>query len=381
MTRFKISDKNRSEIPDNILIERAILKEKLDSLKLSAPPLLKKYINYLYRNESARSVNINTALKYTREIMAFLEELINNGVMSAGSAAKITPLEIDEICSEDIQDYIDSCGSYVHINSKGEKVIYSNSPRTLSLKQTCIKGFFTWLYKNEYIERNETEKLRKILTNDTHEVLTLTDEEVMAALELSSTGECSVYGMDISLSKKEMENFKNTRLRDHAILSMFIYHGLRISELYHINMSSLEVEKGVFNIFRKRNKKKKMYFSKQSISALENYIENERPQSGIRPGDEDALFLSSSRNGKEHSRLSIEQIRKIVKKYTTKVSQNPRISPHKLRATFATKSLEITGNIYTVQQTLDHSSTATTQKYLKDNEKAKKQMAEIITFE
>lgn len=381
MKGFRISDKNRSEIPDNILIERALLKEKLDILKANSPQILKKYINSLYRNESARSVNIKTAIKYVREVQAFLASMIESGVVKKSSIMDIDASDIEMIYADDIQEYIDSCGSYVQHTQNGDKVIFSNSSRTLSLKQTCIKSFFTWLYKNDYVEKNETEKLRKILAGDSPSVLTLSDEEVNAVLELAKAGECTAYGRHICLSKKELENFEATKLRDIAILSLFIYHGLRISELHHLNISSLNFEKGYFEIFRKRNKRKMMYFSRQAVSALREYMQNERATSNIKPGSEDALFLSSSRNGKSPARLSIEQIRKLVKKYACRVSLNPRISPHKLRATFATKSLEITGNIYTVQQILDHSSTATTQKYLKDNERAKREVSELISYE
>lgn len=381
MKGFRISDKNRSDIPENILIERALLKEKLDVIKAESPHLLRKYINHLYRNESARSVNINTAIKYTREVQAFLTGMLERNVIDKDDIVHIDAKDMEDIYSEDIQDYIDSCGSYVQHAKDGEKVIFTNSTKTLSLKQTCIKSFFTWLYKNNYIEKNETEKLRKILSGDSPSVLTLSDEEVKAVLELASTGECSAYGRRVSLSRKELENHSATRLRDIAILSMFIYHGLRISELQHLNLSSLNFEKGYFEIFRKRNKKKMMYFSRHTVAALQNYMEYERPKENIKPGSEDALFLSSSRNGRSHTRLSIEQIRKLVKKYACRVSMNPKISPHKLRATFATKSLEITGNIFTVQQILDHSSTATTQKYLRDNERAKREVSELINYE
>lgn len=377
MSKIIVSDKIRSDIPNNILIERETLREKLEALKLSTPPILVRYMNYLYINETARSVNINTALKYTREIIKILEWLIKERIIIRADIQSINKSDLNSIEANDIQQYLDSCGSYTEINSKGEKVLYSNSLRTIFFKASCIKGFFTWLYKNNYIERNETEKLRKVVNPDLPPVLVLSDDEVRAMLELAECGKTNIYDNTIELSKKEKEIHSKTKHRDLAILSMFVYHGLRIHELYHLNMSSLFFQKDCFEIYRKRNKKRNMYFSKYTKNAVQNYIGLERPKENIASEDTDALFIST----REYRRLSIRQIRRIVKKYAVKVSGNPKLSPHKLRSTFATKAIDITGNIYKVQKNLDHSSPNTTQRYLKEDEKFKKEIAAAINYE
>ncbi|WP_432400398.1 tyrosine-type recombinase/integrase [Wukongibacter sp. M2B1] len=377
MSKIVVSDKVRSDIPSNILIEREILREKLEALKLLTPPIVVRYINFLYINETARSVNINTALKYTREIIKFLEWLVKERIVIGPDIQSINKKDLNNIESNDIQQYLDSCGSYIEINSKGEKVLYSNSLRTIFFKGSCIRGFFTWLYKNNYIERNETEKLRKVITPDLPPVIALNDDEVKAMLELAECGKTIIYNNVIELSRKEMETHSKTKNRDIAIISMFVYHGLRIHELYHLNTSSLYFDRDYFEIYRKRNKKRNMYFTKHTKKALQDYIELERPKKSIALEDADALFIST----RENRRLSIRQIRRIVKKYAVKVSGNPKLSPHKLRATFATKAIEITGNIYKVQKNLDHSSPNTTQRYLKEDERFKKEIAAAINYD
>ncbi|WP_432664968.1 tyrosine-type recombinase/integrase [Wukongibacter baidiensis] len=377
MSKIVVSDKVRSDIPTNILIEREILREKLEALKLSSPPILVRYMNFLYINETARSVNINTALKYTREIIKILEWLIKERIIIRSDIQSINKNDLNNIEANDIQQYLDSCGSYTEMNSKGEKVLFSNSLRTIFFKGSCIRGFFTWLYKNNYIERNETEKLRKVITPDLPPVIALTDEEVKAMLELVEHGKTTIYDNVVELSRKEKENHSKTKNRDLAIISMFVYHGLRIHELYHLNTSSLYFDKDYFEIYRKRNKKRNMYFTKHTKRALQDYIETERSAETIVLEDSDALFIST----REKRRLSIRQIRRIVKKYAVKVSGNPKLSPHKLRATFATKAIEITGNIYKVQKNLDHSSPNTTQRYLKEDEKFKKEIAAAINYD
>lgn len=376
MPRIIVSDKNRSDIPSNILIERELLREKLSDLKNISPQILIRYMNFLYINETARSVNINTALKYIREIIKILEWFMKERIINKTTLQEINKNDLNSIEAYDIQNYLDSCGSYTEINDKGQKVLYSNSVRTIFFKGSCIRGFFTWLYKNNYIERNETEKLRKVITPDLPPVIALSDEEVRAMLQLAEFGRTSIYDNAIELTKKEMETHEKTKHRDIAILSMFVYHGLRIHELHHINLASLFFDKGYFEVYRKRNKKRNMYFSSYTNEALKKYILIERPHDNISSEDKDALFIST----RELRRLSIRQIRRIVKKYAVKVSGNPKLSPHKLRSTFATKAIEITGDIYKVQKNLDHSSPNTTQRYLKEDEKFKKEIAAAINY-
>lgn len=376
MSRIIVSEKNRSDIPSNILIEREILREKLELMKNISPPLLKRYINYLYRNESARSVNVNTAVKYINEIIKFLKYTTDEMIIDKSDIKAINKYDLNDIHVDDIQDYLDSCSSNTTINSKGQKILHNNSLKTISFKRTCINGFFTWLFKNGYIKRNETEKLRKIVNSEPPPVIILSDEEVKSMLELAENGVTYIYNNKVELSKKEMESHRLTKYRDLAILCLFIYHGLRIKELYHLNISSLNFDKNYFDIYRKRNKKRKMYFSKQSKKAIMEYIELERRNISISLEDKDALFISSN----NFTRLSLRQIRRIVKKYAIKVSNNPKISPHKLRATFATKALKITGNLYAVQKSLDHSNPITTQRYLLEDEETKKMIAASIDY-
>lgn len=376
MPQIIVSNKNRSDIPSNILIERELLREKLSDIKNISPQILIRYINFLYINETARSVNINTALKYTREIIKILEWFMKEKIISKTTLQEINKNDLNNIEALDIQNYLDSCGSYTEINEKGQKVLYNNSVRTIFFKGSCIRGFFTWLYKNNYIERNETEKLRKVISPDLPPVIALSDEEVMSMLELAEYGKSSIYDKTIELTKKEMETHEKTKHRDIAILSMFVYHGLRIHELHHLNLTSLFFDKEYFEVYRKRNKKRNMYFTSYTKTALKNYIETERPTEKVTSEDEDALFIST----RELRRLSIRQIRRIVKKYAVKVSGNQKLSPHKLRSTFATKAIELTGDIYKVQKNLDHSSPNTTQRYLKEDEKFKREIAAAISY-
>ena len=371
-----IISNNRSDIPNNILIERELIREKLDQIKKSSPLPLRKYIQHLYVNESSRSVNVNTALRYAREISKYLDWCINE-YLSSLLLNGTEYCDIEDIDYDYIQDYLDNLGSYSEINEHGQKVIHNKSLNTIAFKKTSIQQFYNWMYTNEHISRNEALKLRKTAKSTAPPILTMTDDEVKAMLELCKSGSTFIYDNEINLSSRELGYNKKNKYRDLAILSLFVYHGLRIHELYHLNIESLDTDKDIFNIYRKRNKKAIMYFSQASKEAVQNYIKYERNVNVKKYFDDsNPLFI----NYKDNERLSLRQIRRIVKKYTVKVTNNSKISPHKLRATLATKALRTTNNIFDVQQMLDHSNPVTTERYLQANEESKREIASLINY-
>ena len=79
---------------------------------------------------------------------------------------------------------------------------------------------------------------------------------------------------------------------------------------------------------------------------------------------EKALFLVTFGKYKG-TRLSVRSVEKLVKKYATTGAPSTRgkITPHKLRATYATDMLMATHDISLVQKSLNHESPQTTMIY------------------
>ena len=56
------------------------------------------------------------------------------------------------------------------------------------------------------------------------------------------------------LTEKEKVYWRKTKLRDKAILALFVTYGLRLNELRELNISSFNFSRGEFKIYRKRGK-------------------------------------------------------------------------------------------------------------------------------
>ncbi len=106
--------------------------------------------------------------------------------------------------------------------------------------------------------------------------------------------------------------------------------------------------------------------SDRAEEILSDYIENARPE--YAPAEkEEAVFLNRS-----GQRISVRAIQKLVKKYmlSSVPDKADRITPHKLRTTFAENMLMKTGDVEKVQKLMGHSSISSTMHYVTSTEEA-----------
>ena len=182
------------------------------------------------------------------------------------------------------------------------------------------------------------------------------------------------------LTDHERRYWEKTRLRDKAILIMFVTYGLRLSELQQLNMSSFNFSRGEFKIYRKRGKESIMPLNRSVMIVLTDYITVERKNvTAQNTASEDALFLSL-----QGKRITERAIRDLVKKYTSialGTSRDDGYSPHKLRATAATSLIGRGNSIYDVQALLDHEQVTTTQLYAQHRMNVKRDLVNGMEWE
>ncbi len=236
-----------------------------------------------------------------------------------------------------------------------------NHDLAIKRKLCSIRSLYDYLFKSGRIATNVTllVELPKI-----HEkpILRLDQQEITRLLYQAETGE------DMTKGQKRFQ--QKTAKRDFALLSLFLGTGIRVSECVGINLSDVDMENNAFLVTRKGGNQVVLYFPPEVADALAEYME-ERKQIEPLPGHEDALFLSLQRR-----RITQRAIQKLVKKYAAVAAPlKPKISPHKLRSTFATNLYNATGDIYLVADVLGHSSVDTTRKHYADMTDARRRMA------
>jgi len=338
MSNKNLKVHNKSSKPNNVVAyENDIIQECLEIEKL-LPDYLYDYFLYLQS-----SVAISTRLAY----------LLDLKLSSASSIHNIPIDDIKVITAKDVNRYIAGyCSRYLIEQGQGSTIM-ENHNRSLSRKKSSLSVLFKFLYREEIMPSNITDAFNPIK-------LPKPQPDAIKRLDVTEVGimfDCVANGQ--GLTEKEMVYWKKTRHRDMLILILFTTYGLRLMELQQLNVSSFNLSRGEFLIYRKRGKESSMPINKSVERSLTDYLNIERSRYASK--GEDALLLSMQKK-----RLTQRAIRDIVKKYTAialGTSKENGYSPHKLRATAATSLIEEGFSIYDVKNLLDHDNVTTTQLY------------------
>jgi site-specific recombinase XerD len=360
---------NKSDKPDNIVMKEVMTDEESAAIEAELPRFLRGFYMYLKGN-----VLPMTRLAYLRDIRLFFTYLIaETDLTEAEKPADIKVRDLNGVRAADVNIFLDFLRSY-KVEKENAVYVYQNDNKSLARKRSSVSVLFKFLYREELVDKNITDgfdPIRLPKPGD-REIRHLEEDEVMAMLDAVTAG--------TGLSKKEKEFWQKTKLRDRAILILFITYGLRLSELRELNVSSFNFGRGEFKIYRKRGKEVMMPLNRTAEHAVQEYLGGERaaPEQIIE-AERDALFLSL-----QGKRITERQIRELVKKYTgiaLGTGKSGGYSPHKLRATTATSLIERGNSIFDVQELLSHDNITTTQLYAAHRKQAKRELIKDMEWD
>ncbi|AKL95374.1 site-specific recombinase XerD [Clostridium aceticum] len=348
----KLSIHNKSDKPDNIVLKENQIIERCLEIEAQLPDFMRDFFLYL-----KNGVALSTRLAYLEDIFFFCRYLVQESSLSqANTISEISIEEFNKINAKDINRFLgDYCSRYTMENSEYIKVM-ENHNRALARKKSSLSVLFKFLFRDEIVEKNITDGFNPIRLPKPQPdaIKRLEIDEVAKMLEIVETGEV--------FTDKEKIYWEKTKLRDKAIIVLFVTYGLRVSELQQLNISSFNFNRGDFKIYRKRGKEVLMPLNKTCEKVIKEYVTKERStETSLDEMSKDALFLSL-----QNKRMTIRAIRNLVKKYTALAlgtSRGQGYSPHKLRATAATSLIQQGFSIYDVQNLLDHDNVTTTQLY------------------
>jgi integrase/recombinase XerC len=139
--------------------------------------------------------------------------------------------------------------------------------------------------------------------------------------------------------------------RDAAMLELFYSSGLRLSELAALNVADVDTFSETVRVVGKGRKERIVPVGQVALKALQQYRFVANVQAG-------PLFLS-----KLKKRMSTRSIWLMLRKHLAQTSIQLRVSPHKLRHSFATHLLDNGADLRSVQTLLGHANLSTTQIY------------------
>ena len=297
-----------------------------------------------------------TRLGYGYDLRIFFEFLQQyNPEISKMKMRDIPMATLDQIKALDIEEYLE----YLKLYEKDGKT-FTNTERGIARKLASLKTFYNYFFKKELIVTNPAALVSAPKLHD-KTIIRLDIDEVARLLDNVESGE--------QLTGKQLAYHEKTKVRDLALLTLFLGTGIRVSECVGLNIDDIDLKNNGIKIIRKGGNEVIVYFGDEVLEALLPYLE-ERKQIEALPGHTNALFLSMQKK-----RMSVRSVENLVKKYAKTVTTMKNITPHKLRSTYGTNLYNETGDIYLVADVLGHKDVNTTKKHYASLEDSRRRMA------
>ena len=255
----------------------------------------------------------------------------------------LTLEDLERVTDTDIEIFLSTLSNYRY---HGKRL--SCDERAKARKLSTVRSLFKYFFNKGLIEVNNT---AKVATPKLHEkeIIRLESDEVEDMLNVAEYGN--------GLSNHANGYHDKTKIRDVAILTLFLGTGIRISELVGLNKNSIDLTTNSFIVTRKGGNHAILYFSDEVADAIRTYLMQRESDPKV-PQAEEALFLSM-----QYKRITVRAVENLVKKYAKIVSPLKKITPHKLRSTYGTSLYRQTGDIYIVAEVLGHKDVNTTRKH------------------
>jgi integrase/recombinase XerC len=217
-----------------------------------------------------------------------------------------------------------------------------DSVSTINRKISCLKSFFKFCLKNNWVAVNPTAKLTRPKM----------PKRIPKQVEFTKLMDLKDF-----LQEQSSDNQYDT-YRDYSMFMTFYSCGLRRSELIELKWSDIDFTKKELKILGKGNKERFVPLHSEMAVILKRYQELLLQQSFEIKTEPSLVYLTDS-----GEKMYPNFVYRKIKTYLNKVTTQTGLSPHSLRHSFATHLLNEGAELNAVKELLGHSSLAATQVY------------------
>lgn len=276
-----------------------------------------------------------TVRSYEYDIRCFI------GFMTGKKAQLVTlnDLDLRTVKLNDVQAYVDFL-----IHQK-------YSPASLNRQLAAVRSLFAMGFDCGYLTFNATAKVKGVKQKDDLAERILSEFETM---QLLATAKSKVVEFSSKSKKGHLDQKEKIALRNHLLLEFLYYTGARVSEVARLTWRDIKANRnglGQVTLFGKGGKTRTVLLSESLYRDLLATRTSKDPEA--------AVF--ASRKGDKP--LQARQIRKIVNDTAAEAGLSGSVSPHWLRHSHASHSLDRGAPPQLVQQTLGHQSLQTLTRY------------------
>jgi integrase/recombinase XerD len=200
-------------------------------------------------------------------------------------------------------------------------------PASLAHRIRFMKSLFRWSHEEGYIPLNPAAKIKEPKTGKR---------------------------IPEFLTEMEIEHLRETCCTpmEKALFEFMFSTGCRIGEIVSLDRGRINWSNRSAIIRGKGDKKREVYFNIRCEIWLKRYLDN-------REDRDTAIFVTE----RDPHRMSIAQMRYIIKRISNRASINKDIHPHQLRHSYATHLLNNGAPLDVIQSLLGHEKSETTRIY------------------
>lgn len=344
---------------------------RLLQMEEELPPLVIQYLKHLKGAKQPLTV-----LSYAYDIKYFLEYLIEREPAFSGKEtceftgddfAAITLPQFDSFKEYELRHLNENVNiKKLTVSDLRNDTFINKSRARVSHLLTSVRQFYKYMFDHEVIPKNVASCISMPKIKEKN-VIYLDPEQASRFLDVVYTGN--------GFSHKQQAFAERTRVRDIAIITLFLGTGMRESELVGLDTDDVDLENRKVVVLRKGGNQATLFFNEDVANALSDWLEF-RKTIDILPEHRKALFISG-----QQRRISARAVQELVKKFARATGNESiaKISVHKLRASFATNLYSATGDIFVVSNSLGHKKIETAKKYVTAKDSSR-EAAESITI-
>jgi len=224
-------------------------------------------------------------------------------------------IDMNEFSTEKLKDYLIQSGGHLKPYSLGHRV-------------RCVKSLFRWSHEEGYILKNPAAKLKE-------PKLGKRIPKFLSELEIEHLREAC---------QTTMEN---------ALFEFMYSTGCRIGEVVKLNRDDIDFRINSVIVQGKGDKEREVYFNTRCSIWLKRYLDE-------RDDGDPCLFITDR---KPKRRMSIDNLRYIIKRVSNRAGIKKSIHPHQLRHSYATHMINNGAPIDVIQSLLGHEKSETKKIY------------------